>query len=382
LQVDPVAGERLLSIDIEALAELLENIHLSCRKLGRSDDFLHVVDSMGSVIADSRWSTKIAYARGLWHLVHKDDAKAALQELSSIDISTCADPDVLTLYLDVSRDSLGFTETFEVIDRILQNTRKESVRLQYRVIKALKYYLICQPAEGRKIFENALSAFRELPEEKKSAYGKYQFAHALETYGTAESKRDILEEGRTTVQTLIEEADGKFTNLHFADLHKLLGDIEAALENYDSAIAAYSNSLLLNRSPLTEVFFARVICKVGRRGESRELLQAIDDTVFQPPERFDLAISWATLAATSLDHEDIGEATTRLKSIKASDPLFIQLRDQWLIELLEVKAQTRAAGGSLRNLLRSLNKYVILRPNIFGIGIDLNRVISDAEEEG
>jgi hypothetical protein len=29
-----------------------------------------------------------------------------------------------------------------------------------------------------------------------------------------------------------------------------------------------------------------------------------------------------------------------------------------------------------------LNKYVILRPNIFGIGIDLNRVISDAEEEG
>lgn len=77
------AGQELLRIDIEALEELLDNLHRCYHHLGRSAEFPGVIDSVRDLVADRRWAEKIAYTEGLWHLIDQEDEAAAFNALAS-----------------------------------------------------------------------------------------------------------------------------------------------------------------------------------------------------------------------------------------------------------------------------------------------------------
>lgn len=378
LESDRNAGENMLQVDIEALAELLENLHLCYHRLKRNDEFIEVIERVKNTVQDKRWDAKIAYARGLWYSIDRNDDDAAYGALQSIDLQICYDPDILALYLQVCSAKLTLTESIEIIDRILANTQKESVLLQYRVVKAIQYYLVCQQADSDKLLDEAISKFSELPADKKSSYGKLKFAHALEFYGKATNQQKVLEQGREVVIGLIHEANEEhFTAIYKADLHRLLGDFDEGLGNHRDAIKDFSTSLELNPSELTKVFLARSFCNDGQYNKAKELLESIDHTILDKPGKFDLAISWSIVAATFLNENDLVEAKARLKAVEANDPVFIQIRDRWMIDLLE--ATPKSEPGKIRRLIRSLNKYVSLNPNFFGIGININRIIDDAD---
>src|SRR5439155_4363061 len=131
----------LLTIDIEALASLVELLELCYYKVGIIEQFPATLDRLVNVVNDSRWVAKIAYFRGLWWLVHKRDRTEASKSLAQIDIARCSDPDVLTLYLDVAPEKLSLPDKLSIIDRICSNTDKESYRLQYGAAKGVAYCL-------------------------------------------------------------------------------------------------------------------------------------------------------------------------------------------------------------------------------------------------
>ncbi|MDO8947260.1 MAG: hypothetical protein Q7U88_08885 [Desulfocapsaceae bacterium] len=228
------------------------------------------------------------------------------------------------------------------------------------------------------IFDNAISEYAKLPEDKKSTYGKMQFAYALETYGQVANRPDMTVLALEAVQRLIHEADDEvYSAVYIANLYKLLGDCEEGLEKHSDAIKAYKISLERSPSELTKVFLARSLCNHEELCDARKVLESIDDSLLEEPGKFDLAISWSVVATTSLVAADLRLAQKRLKNIESHAPAFIQLRDRWIIDLLE--AEPRPESGKIKKLLRSLNKYVILNPNFFGIGININRIIDDTE---
>lgn len=369
-------SEHMLSVDIEVISELLENLHLCYYQLKRIDDFLDVIERVRNVVQDKRWEIKIAHARGIWYLADQHNAAAAFASIKMIDIQSCCDPDFLTLYLDVNPIRLSLAETVDITDRIIANTKKESVKLQYRVLKAIKLYLACQQENFSNMVEEAISDFASLSEKKKSLYGKVQLVNTLEIYGKITHKSDVLERGREEVKKLIKDVKHGSKKL-IADLYKLLGDFEEDLTNHHDAIEAYSESLKLMPSELTKVFLAKSTCASGDFNKATELLKAIDDTMLDELGDFDLAISWALIAAKSRIYASIEEAKKRLKAVKAYDPAFIQLRDQLIIDLLETNPKIKS--GSIRKVIRTLNKYISLNPNFFGVGIDFNKMIDDTE---
>ena len=111
--------------------------------------------------------------------------------------------------------------------------------------------------------------------------------------------------------------------------------------------------------------------------KATELLKAINDTMLDELGKFDLAISWALIAAKSRIYASIEEAKKRLKAVKAYDPVFIQLRDQLIIDLFETNPQNKS--GPIRKVIRTLNKYISLNPKFFGVGINFNKMIDDTE---
>lgn len=371
-------AQKLLSIDIEALAALLDNLHLCYFHLKRSTEFPEVIDRVRNLIDDTRWTNKIAYMKGLWHLIDQKNEKESLDSLSSIDLPSCKDPDILSLYLQVCPKDISLSESLRIIDIIVSNTPKESIRLQYRVLKALKFYLICQQQEGDTLLEESIAIFEKLPRDKQSVQGRMWLAHALEIYGRAGGRNDILEKAKQVVSDLIRETDGqKFTGNHIGNLYRLLADCEEDIGNHAAATIAYARSLSFDPNELTKVFLARSVCNDGDISKARGFLSAIKETLLDDPGRFDLAISWALLAATSLQSNDINIAMERMKAVKVQEPIFIQLRDRWIIDLLETIPASKP--GAIRRLIRMLNCYITLNPNFFGVGININKVIDDID---
>jgi len=378
LEANPDAGRDLLRVDIEALAELLENLHRCYFYLQRSAEFPKVLHHVRDLIDDPRWAEKVYFVDGLWHLVDRNDRAEAFKSISSIDIESCTDPDILTLYLDVCPTKISLSKSLNIIDRIISNTKRDSVRLQYRALKSVKYYLVCEKAEGDRIFKESINEYSAIPKEKQSIYGRVLLAHALETYGKAGGDKEVIENAKVVASDLIREAEEKgHSGDYIGNLWKLLGDCEEDLENHAAAIDAYTQSMRVKPSDLTKAFLARSICNDGKLEAARNHLADIDVASLDEPAKFDLAISWALLSASSLRMEDIEHAKERMRAIKADDPLFVQLRDRWLIDLLELKPTSDP--GKIRRFIARLNSYITLNPNIFGIGINVNKIIDDID---
>jgi hypothetical protein len=64
-------------------------------------------------------------------------------------------------------------------------------------------------------------------------------------------------------------------------------------------------------------------------------------------------------------------------AVKTKDPIFVQLRDGWIIDLLEAKPAFEA--GKIRRLIRRLNSYITLNPNVFGLGVNIDKIIDDVD---
>lgn len=376
LEAKKQAGLDFLAIDIEALADHLENLYGCYRALGIGAQFYNVIDSARNLIDDDRWTDKVSYFGGLWHHVEKDDSLEAFRCIEHIDIANCIDVDLLTLYLDVNPNALSQNDLIQIIDRIVENTRDPAIRIQYRCLKAIQYYLYLQDSDGTREFKDAISDYCSAPEKKKSPYGKFMLAKAYESFGTATQDDSVLAKAEETTNELIANAiENELSPNYLANLYGLHGDIQHSLGIHKEAQESYFRSLEKRQDPLTEIFIARSTCLLGDLDAARNRLNGLDDTKLSDPNKFDLALSWAILALTSLSKGDIDISLLRLRAVAASDPLFIHLRDSQLIELLEIKPHPPAKSVQL--FLSKLNRYITLKPNLFGIGVDLNRVIDD-----
>ncbi len=367
----------MLKVDIEALSEILEQIHHCYYKTGRSKEFPQVISHLSSIIDDPRWELKIIYSQALWYLVDKDDDASAYQKIASVDIDTCTDHNILALYIHVVPQPVQFSRIINIIDRLICHTDSPAEKLQYTVLKGIKYFELSLQSEAEEIMTMAISDYRKLPEEKHSEYGDLQFASALGLYGDLRSDNTALKESLLITERLIEASINKnHSSVHLGDLLRTKGNALQSLKRTKDSIAAYEASLRVNPSEIIKVFLARSMLQENNIIAAKNTLTTVDIQQMDNGELLDLGLSWAFLAVLTRRKDDVQQAINALKRPTLHSPVWIKQRDKWLIDLLEIKPESD--GGIISRLLSSLSKYAILTPNIFGVGINVNRIIDDA----
>jgi tetratricopeptide (TPR) repeat protein len=370
----------LLKIDIEALADLVGLLHRCYFKTGQSEEFPLTLDRLANAVDDPRWRDKVVYFRSLWCLLDKDDRNSAFNIVSKIDIAACKDPEILTLYLDVSFQELNFKTVVETLDLIIANTHKESYKLQYTVLKGIAYCLIEDIDHGCKIIKEAIDEYRSLIHENRTAYGNFRFAHALQILGEFLGDDNIVRDAITQHEAILHDVERLgYTEAYAAEIEKSIGDCMCFLKKYHEAISYYKRSIEHGDANLTKVFLSRPYVNLSDPESARELLNSIDNSQFDENSQYDYAISWAILATHTLLSEDLEVAKSQIKQSKANWPLFIGQRDSTLIQLLETVP--KKPGSRLMDLIRLLNRYVSLNPNVFGIGINFNRIVEDIDRK-
>jgi tetratricopeptide (TPR) repeat protein len=370
----------LLKVDIAALGGIVDFLHHCYDRVGIIDEFPATLDRLTTVVDDRRWTDKIAYFRGLWWLAHRDDKEQARKSISTVDIATCNDADVLGLYLEVMSESMSVTQKLSFIDRICIATENEGEQLHYGVLKGIVHCLICEIATGCEIIGGAIDRYANADPDTKSVYGEHQLAHAYYALGAFKHENTIINKAVEQICKLIDDTERQpQTKNVLAGLHLALGECYTFLGNQNDAIRSYRTSAALKPSPLTTIYLAKSYALLGLWEKSEQLLEIVDVPSLSPPNQYDYAIALTIAAASSRDQQKIEHAKAQLRKTKSTDPFFIQERDQWIIRLLETPPESD--GSALRKLVSRLNRYITLNPNVFGIGLNINKMIEDAEKK-
>ncbi len=378
LKSGSLQGEQVLLVDIGALGDIVELLHSCYRQTDRIDEFPRVLDGLAGLVDDRRWTDKLALRRSKWWSIDRSDNVKAGECISQVEVDKCTDPEIIAAYVNLKGAFLQFDNRNALCENICQLTDDESTRLQYRCVRAISYLLICQQDKAVDLIREAIDYHRSVSPDKMSVYGEHLFAHTLFLLGTLEESDDVVSEAATCFQRLVERADAHgFTAYGIAQYQMELGRCKAFVDDHDTAIGKYRESLRTFPTPLASIHLAESLVSNADPESGRDVLDRIDRDALSADNHHDFAMARTMLAVASQAPGDIEVAKSELKSFDPSEPYFVQQRDRWLIVLLETVPV--ATPSVLSKIIRSINRYVMINPNIFGLGVNLNNVLKDLD---
>ena len=371
-------ASKLLLADIETLFSILQNLQTCYRENGIINDFPRVLDSMQDRIDDVRWRDKLSLLRSIWYRIDKSDSPRAKECFDGIDMNRCEDPSVIAGFLLENAWDLTFNKRMRLCERVCKFTDDESIRLQFRILQAFSSVLIFEETEASTILKIAISNFEKLEPSKKSLFGKHLYAHSLDLLG------NILQDD-SLVRKAVESYDEflrppcELTFFGIADYRLWMGRCYAFLGDYDQAIRNYLLSIEANSVPLAQIFLAEALISKDKIPQGREILASLNPAALSQDNLQDFIVAKTLLAIASKLPKDIEAAKHALKAYQSNLPYFAYQKSRLEIALLETSPTQ--SMKSLKGIMRMINRYFEIKPNIAGIGLNLNAILDRFEDD-
>jgi tetratricopeptide (TPR) repeat protein len=374
LRSDTDESKSLLNTDIEALSEMT-GLLLSCyEKCNIIDAFPAVLERLGDSINDAGWKLKIDYHKCVYLYIYKNNSEATFQILKKYEWNCLNDVDLLTLYLDAKSDDLNQVEKINISKKIFNLTSSLSLKLQYGNLLGIQYCLLNDLEKGVPIIKKSIRDYEEVSKESRSLIGRHYLSLSYKHLGEITGNdKHIIKAAELLEYELMDE---EYSKLGCSQLWFDLGDCYYHLKEFEKSLKAYNKSLELNQSDLVIIFKARVLIELKETDKAKALLDDVKNEQLSNSNYFDYAISRCYLAFQSLNLSDIDEGLDLIKRITTKDPLFKDVAQKLLIQLYEIKS-TNKNTPEAESALKKFNRYVSLKPNMFGIGIDINAIIDD-----
>jgi len=375
LESETKEAKDLFQIDIEALASLL-NLLMSCyEQTGKHKQFTQVLDALQNAITDTRWYDRITYFRALWCLFDNADDRIVYHELNKItDLNNINDADVLALYLQVCPEK-SFSKSIEIIDRILNSSPPKGVALQYKTLKGVQYFLLKDNDTAQKIIDTAIADFEAAGLDGVSFYELGMLAQSLQILGEITGNKSCFAESQIHLTKMLETHGLKpeGTAMIYSNLgHSLLSE-----GNPGEAKDYFIKSLEIDDNEITKVFLGKSWLHLQEFDNAEKILSQINIKNMDEREVYDYAVSWAILALETKRKDLLVMASTLLNDAIPEGPLFRDIKDDLLSEVQRV-----INGDKGGKILKLINRYLNLQPNLFGLGVNINNILEDAGRKG
>ncbi|HIK66158.1 MAG TPA: tetratricopeptide repeat protein [Henriciella marina] len=391
---------RLWDVDVEALFDYVERLGDVYFRLGRREEFSSVLERLRENIRTKRWRDKIVHLNAIMALGEDWDEEAAYREITKLGpIASVSDKRILPFYLNLAGDKLGLAERISQIDRVLQTTEDDSTRIHQLVVKAILLHSHYDADGSLKVLEEAIKTGLEF--EKPNTYERLKLAQAYSLMGSIyhdagsigldaskfkEASKVNLERAAELFSNLLKDENWNHTGIadlyhQLAGVYRLLGRWELVLENEQAALRR-------NELPIYKVFEAEVFHELGENAKALSIIDGLSLADFADDwEKADFILHFSRLAVSSGDLARLEQAKDLLDVKLKREPIFRQQALEMMKIVLEAinvgqsaSLDQKAKKASSRSLLSLLNSVLILKPNIFGVGIDVNKVIEGAAE--
>lgn len=382
----PSLGRPLLEIDIRAMSSLLDSLLRCSMKLGITSDFPATLERLRGNIDSVEWQRKIIYFHALVAMWPDWDESRGRKELSKLgSVSEEKDVEILQLYLDIFSDELKFSQSQELIDRILQFTESDVDRLHYRGLRAVKYLIIGDDAKAEEELSSAISEFKTAKEGQiDSDYEKDRLAMSLDLLGALKKDPKLLDEAIGLYKELLEA--GNCNAFGKAGIFKRLGDTYRSKAAWTEASDAYRNALDAAPMPIARIFLSECHLRLEGAEKAFATISIVDPGSLDRHEYADYVFVFAAISIEGADRIALQNAETLLRGLKVEDPIFLERRNSLLLDVIDTQHSGKSssaiqrARNALRGLAGAASRYLKLEPNVFGIGINLGRILEDVSK--
>ena len=364
----PVYGQ-LARIDAAALRDISDSI-LTCMALqGKAQQIQPFLDAIGVTVPLGEFSDHLVYLRALSYHVYLDDAESARQELRKLPNATeSSDSEVLELYIDVFRDSLSEVETLPIIDRILQRSRTRGVQLQYTMLRSLLYASLGDTAAAERVLLPIVDGLRRARPEPPHWDEIHMAARTFDHRYQLTADRTDYEEAVSYYRQIALEALKPYGQ---ARLLRELGALQSKAGEHTEAVKSLQAALAIDPANEIKVTLVFALMAARRVDEAVAAFSTIDKTTLPSILHLEYWHAAGSIAVATANSSLVQDALAALRSLTFPGIYGARLRDHVVEELSKTGNQT----SRIARLLSLTSTYVELKPNIFGIGVNLNRVL-------
>lgn len=372
----PAKAEGLLIVDIEAVIETIGLIESCLYEQGKKDEIVPFLIRAEDIIKDRRYRVLVKLKRAA-RLAAEGLFNETSEILRTIDIKDLSlirgqSKRLVGLYLDFLWYKLPITEALQITDSLSAESLDAAENLDLSCTKALILLVHLDQKTAAKIIDDALAAFKLTKEEdflelhaQANAYRlKYIIGHDKE-YGMK-----AIRAYEKLFHFLKEWPDS------MAWCEYQIGQLYYDLENYEEALHHLQLSYKINPSSLSvKLDLAKTYAHLGDKTNALNFLDQINKAEIDDNLKVDYLRILAEIAILETNHDAAKEISSELSELKLSMPIISELRNSIRISLFEMLSTTKPSQGLLERFRKSISRYLVLQPNFFGIGININEII-------
>jgi len=365
----------LLDIDIKALDELVDLLFECYRKLGQIERFENVCEHLRRNILDPRWQKRVTYYQVLSKLDESNWSHSiGEKEVTKFEpIWDETDPEIIQVYLHFKSEKLPLMERVKLYEYLISLLEDKGHILQYRMAIAISYLCVCDKETALKLVSEAMDKYVE--EEGDSLYSKLIYARCLSLHGDLRKNGNLKRLAYNKFEEILKCKD--LTDLGSSEICFEMASCLFHLAKFDEAISYYQKAYEISGKEVIKVFLALCMAEKSDK-EALTVLASVDSSYLNKSEFFDFAVNYAYAATKFENRLAIQSSLGLLKLTVCSEPIFEQRRLKSIFELNELLVTGKYSKKQyLLDMLKSLSKYLVLQPNVAGIGLDINKILKD-----
>lgn len=365
--------EKILDLDIKAMREMLQQARRLYGECGIINNFPYMLSELSDAIADVRWKWSISCEEAFFNLSIKKDCAEARAVLAKYKWQSIDSSELLEVYLEAYADNLVHIDTISIASKVIELTDSESSKLHYRFLISVQYFLLNETERAEKLAREAIEIYEAIPVSMRNAHGRWMLCLAIKQLGQILGDEEML---RKAIELLIAEVGGgNWKSKALADAWYQVGECYHLLREFYMAEKLYSRSILIEPSPLTSVYLAKVQLDLRRPDRAKEILDSLISTTMSKSNFFDYAIIRCNVALFTKKISDINFALELIKKVSTVDPYFKDLIQSLIVSLYDLKISKSSLQTN--SILARINRYVTLNPNLGGFGVNFNAMIDD-----
>ena len=377
--------EGLLFTDIMALSYFVDLLLKCYDKNNRLDDFPAVLERLRGNIKHDKWRQRIIYYHALCALLPNWNVNSGRQELRKIGRIVNIDfADIIQLYLDLFGESLSFAKQIQAIDKAIALSEMWVDRLQYKTLKAIQYYLINDAEEAQTMLAEAIDEARQFIKGTVEPYEALIFGSSVDLLSSLNQDESLVDESIIFFKTALES---DFWNQNgVAEIHRRIGDAYKIKENWDLACSHYETNIELAPDSVSRIYLSECYINTGDIAKAGEALKLVNTDKLDYSGYIDYVFIYGKYSIAKGGNARLIKAVKLLKECKISQPIFEQRKQELIVSILECIANGKTeyllkrASFNLKDILRAVNRYLMIKPNIMGLGVNINNAIRDSIE--
>jgi len=381
----PSETDSLLLIDIEAVMALVFQI-VRClyhqKKIDEIDVFLKYSEN---IIYDPRHIFNVRSYRAYWleYLGNVEDAKVLLRKSDYSNIKLIADNEFgrkgLLFMLKILCLELPLPSNLEILQALIECVEKDIDLVELLSYKAIICYLYLDKNSAEKFIDEAIEKIGTLMKgiDHIEELHITVSARTWELKGIISVSEDASRRAIKDLNNLLPFIEHEIDMLSWANtsighIYNFIGDLKKAQEYLQ---CAYN----LKQTTITSLDLAHINSLLGNIKEARNYLNEIRVKDMDKNLSIDYYAVQANIAIKAMDKSSARVICKKLANLDISIPQLKEIRDIIIFALHDMITKKSDPDSLIQRIIKGMSRHLILQPNIFGIGININEIIKSWE---